>query len=125
MMLSIIKNALSKRAISALLCFMMLFFNTAPFVLANETSNISNVNWTQDGNHRVYDIEAEKFSGNTGFRHYDNFKLIQGDIANLLYKSGNREYANFINLVKNQVVLNPYIIENTILAYRKSFCFKI
>ena len=95
-----------KKIVAGILCANMLFWGIPLTVFANETSNITNGNWTQEGSHRVYNIEAEKFSGNTGFRHYDDFKLIQGDIANLLFKKGDREYSNFVNLVKNQVVLN-------------------
>ena len=89
-----------KRIIAALLCFMMLFFNTAPFVLA---SDISGVNPVQQGGHNVYNIEGQKFSGTTQFRQYNNFNLSEGDVANLIYTLG---YDKFINLVNSQVNIN-------------------
>jgi len=40
------------------------------------------------GNNGVYNIEAAKVSGSTGFRQYGNFDLSKGDVANLIYKAG-------------------------------------
>ncbi len=54
----------------------------------------------------VYDITADKISGETGFRQYENFKLTQGDIANLQFIKDSAEYSKFINLVDNQVNIN-------------------
>ncbi|MBQ9035667.1 MAG: leukotoxin LktA family filamentous adhesin [Alphaproteobacteria bacterium] len=59
---------------------------------------------TPDGN--TYNIEGAKFSGATQFRQYDNFKLDDGDIANLIYKSG---YDKFVNLVDSQVNINGIV----------------
>ena len=59
---------------------------------------------TPDGN--VYNIEAAKHSGNTGFRQYADFTLDKGDIANLIFQSGQQ---NFINLVDNQVNINGIV----------------
>nr|MCR5261703.1 leukotoxin LktA family filamentous adhesin [Candidatus Gastranaerophilales bacterium] len=60
----------------------------------------------QQGGHNVYNIEGQKFSGSTQFRHYDKFNLTEGDIANLIYKNG---YDKFINLVNNQVNINGLV----------------
>ena len=59
---------------------------------------------TPDGN--TYNIEGAKFSGSTQFRQYDNFKLDDGDTANLIYKSG---YDKFVNLVDSQVNINGIV----------------
>lgn len=96
-----------KRLIAATLCFYMLFFNTAPFVYAE--SNISGINPTSVNGHNVYNIDADKISGNTGFRQYENFQLVKNDIANLLFKKDSKEYANFVNLVNNQVNINGIV----------------
>ena len=101
-----INRLFCKRLIAAVLCFMMLLFNTAPFVLASE---ISGVNPIQQGGHNVYNIEGQKFSGTTQFRQYDNFSLSEGDVANLIYTLG---YDKFINLVNSQVNISGIL--NTI-----------
>lgn len=64
-----------------------------------EASTITGV--TPEGN--VYNIEAVKHSGSTGFRQYADFTLDAGDIANLQFKSGQQ---NFVNLVDNRVNIN-------------------
>ena len=49
-----------KRLIAATLCFLIVFFNAAPFVLAE--SNITGINPTSNiDSHNVYDIEAAKY----------------------------------------------------------------
>lgn len=59
------------------------------------TTNITGVT----GSNGTYNINPEKASQNVAYRKYSNFKLDQGDIANLNFN--NREA--FINLVDNQV----------------------
>ena len=54
----------------------------------------------------TYNIEGAKFSGATQFRQYDNFKLDDGDIANLIYRLG---YNKFVNLVDSQVSINGIV----------------
>lgn len=56
---------------------------------------------SQNGN--IYDITPGQIHGNTGFAHFDNFNLSQGDIANLIYSMG---YDKFVNLVNNGVNIN-------------------
>ena len=104
----IYKNKIGKRVFALLLCIFMLFFNTAPFVLAEDTV-ITGVNPIQQGGHNVYNIDAAKISGNTGFRQYDNFKLYNNDVVNLLFKKGDQTYSNFVNLVNSQVVINSLV----------------
>ncbi len=51
-----------------------------------------------------YDITPQKIiSGDTGFRHYTNFNLSQGDIANLIYSNN---MSKFVNLVDNRIYIN-------------------
>ena len=45
-------------------------------------------------------------SGSTGFRHYENFSLTAGDVANLIYKDN---YSKFINLVDSQISINGIV----------------
>ena len=100
-----INKLLYKRVISSVICFGMVFIYTTPFALA-ASSNITGVNPTQQNGHNVYNIEASKVSGQTGFRQYDNFNLIKGDIANLIYKNN---YSKFVNLVNDQININGII----------------
>lgn len=59
------------------------------------------------GTSGVFNIDPGKISGDVGYRHYDNFSLDKGDVANLIYqgmKNGSiRDIETFINLVGNQV----------------------
>ena len=71
-------------------------------VLASEISGV-----TKSGN--VYNIEAAKLHGSTGFRHYDKFNLDKGDIANLQFRKGSQEYTKFVNLVNNKI--NPFYLK--------------
>ena len=92
------KNVLQKLT-ATLICTGMLLFGLPTSVIASE---ISGVNPT--GN--VYNIEAAKVAGSTGFREYQNFNLSKGDIANLIYKEG---YSKFVNLVDNRVIINGIV----------------
>ncbi len=68
-------------------------------VLASEITGFTQTSGT-------YNIEGQKFSGQTQFRTYDKFNLSKGDIANLMYRDG---YKHFVNLVKNQVNINGIV----------------
>ncbi len=63
---------------------------------------------TPNGN--TFNINPSFINGDVGYRKYDNFKLDQGDIANLIYqgtKNGkDRDLNAFVNLVKNKVDIN-------------------
>ncbi len=64
------------------------------------------------GNGNVYDIYAAQVNGDVGFRHYNNFELSKGDIANLIYRAQNgdqRALNTFINLVNNKVDINGIV----------------
>lgn len=95
-------NNIARKLTAVFLCFDVFSWGI-PSVFA---SDISGVNPTQQGGHNVYNIEGQKFSGSTQFRHYDKFNLTEGDIANLIYKNC---YDKFINLVNNQVNINGLV----------------
>lgn len=57
----------------------------------------------------VFDINAEKVNGDVGYRHYDNFNLSQGDIANLIYQKGDRNLETFVNMVDNRININGIV----------------
>ena len=87
-----------KKFIAAVLCANIPVMYTPIGAFASEISGV-----TPNGN--IYNIEAAKVSGSTGFRHYDKFNLTQGDIANLKYG----DYTKFVNLVNNQVNINGIV----------------
>lgn len=62
-------------------------------------TNISGVS----GNNGTFNINPEVANGDTGFRQYENFYLSKGDIANLIFKYGNRDVSKFVNLVDGKV----------------------
>ena len=57
----------------------------------------------------VFDINAEKVNGDVGYRHYDNFNLSQGDVANLIYQKGDRNLETFVNMVDNRININGIV----------------
>lgn len=61
-----------KKIVAGILCSNMLIWGVPPAVLA---SDISNVNPSVIDGKNVYNIDAEKFSGSTQFRQYNNFNL--------------------------------------------------
>lgn len=78
---------------------------------ANATSTITGVT---NGGSGTFNIDPSKANGDVGFRYYDDFKLGEGDIANLIYqyqKSGGdlRDLNTFINLVGNKIDINGLV----------------
>lgn len=66
---------------------------------ANATSTITGIT---NGGSGTFNINPLKANGDVGYRYYDNFKLGEGDIANLIFRmqSGDQRAINtFINLV--------------------------
>lgn len=67
---------------------------------ASATSYITDVT---NGGSGSFNIKPDQISGDVGYRYYDQFKLGESDIANLIYqgyKNGNiRDINSFINLV--------------------------
>ena len=54
-------------------------------------------------NDNIYNITPGQIHGNTGFAHFGDFNLSEGDIANLIFQMG---YDKFVNLVNNGVNIN-------------------
>ncbi len=63
------------------------------------------------GKNGVYNITPEHFSGNAGYRKYDNFKLDKGHVANLEFirSDGKANPDTFVNLVNNKVNINGLV----------------
>ena len=59
-----------------------------------------------EGNGGIFNINPEHVNGDVGYRQYDQFELSKGDIANLIYKYGQRDLETFINLVDGQVKID-------------------
>ena len=91
--------SLFRKIVSFITAYSMIFLNITP-VLAQ--TNITGV----QGNNGVYNIDAAKVSGSTGFRQYTDFTLDNGDVANLKFDQG---YNKFVNLVDNQVNINGIV----------------
>lgn len=47
--------------------------------------------------------------GNIGFRQYKDFNLSAGDIANLIFKYGDRDISSFVNFVQNRIDINGVV----------------
>lgn len=96
-------NLNPRRIMAGILSVGVFFMYAVPLpVLASEISGV-----TKSGN--VYNIEAAKLHGSTGFRHYDKFNLDKGDIANLQFRKGSQEYTKFVNLVNNKININGIV----------------
>lgn len=95
----------SKRLLSIILA--SLFIGQQSFICQALATNITNV----QGNNGVYNISPTSVLKNTdiGLRKYENFDLSKGDIANLIYKYGNKDVNTFLNLVDNTVKINGII----------------
>ena len=63
------------------------------------------------GGHNRYDITPEGLFGNKdiGFKTYGNFKLDEGDVANLIFNYYGKDISKFVNLVDNQIDINGIV----------------
>ncbi len=61
-----------------------------------------------DGN-KIYNIDPSVINGDTGFRLYEEFQLNKGEIANLIFKYGEKNVEKFVNLVDNQININGLV----------------
>ena len=68
-------------------------------VFATDITNVT-------GNNGQYNINPEVVKGGMGFRHYKDFELSKGDIANLIYGS---KYNKFVNLVDTRININGIV----------------
>ncbi len=62
-----------------------------------------------EGNNGIYNIDPEGIKGDIGFRHYGNFVLSEGDIANLIFKYGKENVEKFVNLVDHTININGIV----------------
>ena len=101
-----------KRLVSV--CLIFLFLLQQLMIVPVFATDITNVNPTPGTGH--YDIHPDFASGSMGFKHYNNFNLSEGDVANLIFalKNGNISLDRFVNLVDSQIVINGIL--NTIKA---------
>ncbi len=65
--------------------------------------------WLTPGADGAYNIDPTSVNGSTGFRQYDKFNLSAGDIANLIFKYGNKNIDTFVNLVQDQININGIV----------------
>ena len=55
---------------------------------------------------KIFDLAPSAANGDVGFRHYNNFKLGEGDIANLLFNYAGGNIEKFVNFVNNKIEIN-------------------
>ena len=61
-----------------------------------------------DGN-KIYNIDPSVINGDIGFRLYEEFQLNKGEIANLIFKYGEKNVEKFVNLVDNTININGIV----------------
>lgn len=81
------------------------FIIAALSTVGAQASNISGV--TPTGH--TYNINPAQQHGSVGYRAYENFQLTKGDIANLIFKYGEKNVNTFINMVNNQANINGIV----------------
>ncbi len=92
-----------RKTLAAILCIIYTAYCCPVALFASTISGI-----TPEGN--TYNIEADKVSGDTGFRSYDTFQLDDGDVANLNFTSDKLgDYEKFINMVGSEVQINGIV----------------
>lgn len=96
--MSVITPSKKKRIVVALLSLTLISSSVA-------ASDISNIN----GSNGIFNIDPSGINGDIGFRHYENFNLSQGDIANLIFKYGAENVSKFVNFVDNTININGLI----------------
>lgn len=78
----------------------MLF--SAQAVMATDITGVAGVNG-------VFNIDPTAINGDVGIRHFKNFNLSAGDIANLIYKYGVKDISTFANLVDSKININGIV----------------
>ena len=99
----------TQRLVSAALTSLFLLHQT--MMISAFATNITNVALTNGGTGSTYNIDPTAVITNTdiGYRKYLDFELSQGDIANLIFKKGDKNINTFINLVDNKININGVI----------------
>ncbi len=82
-----------------------LFLAQQSMLLSVVASDITGVT----GNNGVYNINPKDVKNGMGFRHYNNFNLSEGDIANLIYGYNGLDYNTFVNLVDGKININGIV----------------
>ena len=98
------------RLISAALTSLFLLNQT--MMISAFATNITNPTGIQiTGQNGVYTIDPTAVIKDTdiGLRKYHDFELSQGDIANLIFKYGDKNINSFVNLVDNQIKINGVV----------------
>ena len=108
------KNICFKKFFASFLTFLFLMQQTMvlPAFASEITSGVSgNVNIESNpisnGHNTEFNIRPDFNSGDFGFKHYTNFNLSEGDVANLIFalKNGG-DISKFVNLVDNRIIIN-------------------
>ena len=84
------------------------FLSVTSVYAASEITGIEGVPGAPGGGN-IFNIHPEATNGDVGYRHYDQFQLGQGDIANLLYQLGVKDIDTFINLVDGKIDINGIV----------------
>ena len=83
-----------------------LFFMQQTMILPAIATDITGFN--TPGADGQYNIHPDFVHGDTGFRHYDNFNLSKGDVANLIFalQNGQIDVNKFVNFVDSRIIIN-------------------
>lgn len=100
-----LKFNLSVKKLVAFVLTSLFFMQQIMILPAFAESNISGVANGQSGS---FDIHPDFANGDFGFKHYGNFELGKGDVANLIFalKNGDISVDKFVNLVDNRIIIN-------------------
>lgn len=100
-----LKFNLSVKKLVAFVLTSLFFMQQTMILPAFAESNISGVANGQSGS---FDIHPDFVHGDTGFRHYDNFNLSKGDVANLIFalQNGQIDVNKFVNFVDSRIIIN-------------------
>ncbi len=100
-----LKFNLSVKKLVAFVLTSLFFMQQTMILPAIAESNISGVANGQSGS---FDIHPDIANGDFGFKHYGNFELGKGDVANLIFalKNGDISVDKFVNLVDNRIIIN-------------------
>lgn len=105
---SLITKLFNKKLTASVLGIIFLLQQTMVLpVLASDITGITK----PGGEHGSFDIHPEFNKGDIGFRHYYQFNLDQGDIANLIFKmqQSGVNIEQFVNLVDKTININGII----------------
>lgn len=100
-----LKFNLSVKKLVAFVLTSLFFMQQTMILPAFAESNISGV---ANGESGSFDIHPDFANGDFGFKHYGNFELGKGDVANLIFalKNGDISVDKFVNLVDNRIIIN-------------------